>query len=171
MTTCVHPELWNQHKGDSVMSKRLRVVLVACLMTIASIVLIQYGRPIVRSATASESPAVSAQDQLHQKLVERKQLLDQVVKELELSVKFGRGSITSLEYRQAEEAALRAGLDLCQSKEERISIFEEVLKSYATREKQLELEFELGYRPPADMREAKLARLGVEIALLKEQLR
>ena len=153
------------------MSKKSRVVLVTCLMTIASIVLIQYGRPILRSATASESPAVSVQDQLHQKLLERKKLLDQVVEEMKVSIKFGRVSITSPEYRQAEEAALQAGLDLCQSKEERISIFEEVLKSYAAREKLLEMEFEVGQRAPADIREAKVARLGVEIALLKEQLR
>lgn len=153
------------------MSNRMRVVLVACLMAIVSIFLVQHERSILRSVTASESSDQSAQDQLRQKMVERKQLLDQVVKEIELSLQFGRGSVNSIEYRQAKEAALRAGLDLCQSKEERISIFEEILKLYDKHDKLLELEFKVGQRGTADMREAKLTRLEVEIELLKEQIR
>ncbi len=153
------------------MSTQLRVVLVACLMTIASIVLIQYGRPILGSATASESPAISAKDQLHQKLVERKQLLDQVVKEMELSIKFGRGSVNSLEYRHAKEAALRAGIDLCQSKGERVAIYREALKLYLEHEKTLEQEVKIGKLPKSSLREAKVSRLEVEIEFLREQLK
>jgi len=153
------------------MSKKSRVVLVACLMAIASIVLIQYGRPILRSATASESPAVSTQDQLHQKLVERKKLLDKIVEEMELSIKFGHVSVHSLEYRHAKEAALRAGIDLCQSKGERIAIYRETLKLYLEQEKLLELELEIGQLPRSRLREAKVTRLAVEIELLKEQLK
>ncbi len=139
------------------MSKHFRVVLVAFLTMIASIVFVQIGLPILRPVSASESSVGSTQDQLHKKFVERKQLLDRIVEEAKLSLQFGRGSINSLEYRQATEAALRAGIDLCQSKEERISIFDEILKLYATREKQLELEFKAGKRGTSDMREAKLA--------------
>jgi hypothetical protein len=153
------------------MSKRLRVVLVACLMAIASIVLIQYGRPILRSATASESPAVSTQDHLHQKLVERKKLLDIIVGEMELTIKSGRGSVHSLEYRHAKEAALCAGIDLCQSKGERIAIYREALRLYLEQEKLLELEFEVGQLPKSRLREAKVTRLAVEVELLREQLK
>jgi len=150
------------------MSKRLRVVTVAFLMAVASIVFVQNGLPLFSSVTASESSAVSAQDQLHQKFVERKKLLDQTVEEIKLSMQFGRGSLVA--YRQAKEAALRAGLALCQTKEERINIFDEILTFYTESEKLLEFEIKAGQRGRPDLREAKLARLEVEIERLKEHL-
>ena len=154
------------------MSKRFKTKLVAFLTITFSVVLVQIGRPIEGSATATASPGSSTQNHLHQKLLERKHLLDQVVDEAKLSIELRSGTlIRSPEYRQAKEAALRAGIDLCQSKDDRINIYREISKLYVQHENQLGSEVKSGKLHKSSLREAKIHRLEVEIELLREQLK
>ena len=150
------------------MAKRLRVFLLVCFAAAVSILFVQLCPPIQRTVTAAETTSDSAQNQLNQKLLERKQLLEDELALIQRLVEDGRSSQTK--YIQAKEDVLRATIDMCHSKEERISILNEILSLYVEREKLLEIEMKAGQLGQSGMREAKLARLDVEIEILKEQL-
>ena len=150
------------------MTKRLSVSLMVCFVVAVSIVFVQLCLPIQRTVTAAEATPDSAQDQLHQKLLERKQLLDQEAEEVKR--RFDVGSGTSSEYLQAKEAALRAGIDLCQSKVDKINVYKQILEAFTQVDKLTEMETTVGQRSLSDLRKTKVARLNIEIELLKVQL-
>ena len=90
--------------------------------------------------------------------------------EIEQRIAFGYDAYTSEVYFQAKEAALRAGIDLSESMEDRMNLYNDILKLYVPREKQLELEVKAGQRSQSDLNKIKVERLNVEIEMLKEQL-
>ena len=150
------------------MSQRYKVGLAALVVVVVITELILNGHSSLGSVTAAESLSASTQTQLKQKLLEKKQLLEQVVNERKIAIEIGRGSQSSLE--QAREAVLRVGIELCDSKEDRAKIYNEIIQSYAEREKSLELQVKAGQLHTSSLREAKVDRLDVEIEMLKNQL-
>ena len=150
------------------MSQRYKVILVALVVFVLITGLILDGHSILRSGAAAESPTTSAQNQLKQKLLEKKQLLEQVVNERKIAIEMGRGSQSSL--TQAQEAVMRVDIELCDSKEDRAKIYNEIIQSYAEREKSLELQVKAGQPHTSSLREATVNRLDVEIEMLKDQL-
>ena len=150
------------------MVKRLRVLLMVCFVVAVSIVSVQFCVPVPGIAMAGESTTDSLQEQLHQKLMQRKQLLD--VEAEEIKKRFEFGSETSKEYLQAKEAALRAGIELCQSKEEQLDIYKQILDLYTQIEQRVEVVKNMGQLSMSDLRKSQVARLEIEIELLKVQL-
>jgi hypothetical protein len=161
------------------MSQRYKVILVALVVFVVITGLILDGHSMLRSGTAAENPTASAQSQLKQKLLEKKQLLEQVVNEYKQGIDQGRYFSHSLEYMRAQEAVLRVDIELCDTKDKRAKIYNEIIRLYTERERQIERENEvrmkLGQGSRSAMREGmrklKLDRLEVEIEMLKDQLK
>lgn len=123
----------------------------------------------------TETPATTASADnsvLHAKIrqvrLERKKSLERIAKEREIALKHGRGTLR--DYRQAKVAALLAGIDLCDTKAERIEIRREKLKLMTDIEKTMEMEYQAGQRPEENLHQSRIARMEAEIDLLKEQL-
>jgi hypothetical protein len=150
------------------MSWRNKVMLAALVVVIVITGFILNGHSIPGSVTAAEGLTASTQRQLKQKLMKKRQLLEQEVDAHKIAIEMGRGSQSSL--KQAREAVMRVDIELSDSKEERAKIYAEIIQFYAEREKSLELQVQAGQRPMFSFREAQLDRLDVEIEMLKDQL-
>jgi hypothetical protein len=167
--------IFAKEERDSTMSKSLKAILAASLITFVSAVLLQNHRlNIVRSARAAESSSVKTentvtQERLHQLLLERKQILDGIADNIKKQMKFGRGVLR--EYSQARKTALLAGIDLCQTKEERISIRREIVRLHDAIGKQIQMEADVGQIGTNGLSKARADRLKSEIELLREQLK
>ena len=157
------------------MSKLMRVMLSVSLVVMTFTVLQQYKHlGTSRSAMAAETataqaPAAQTHYLLRQLLLERKRLLERNVEEMKRSLEYGQGSVS--DYTQARITAVLAGIDLCDTKADRIEIHSEVIKLWKEIEKQMEREIERGQRPAVEMNKISVARLEAEIDLLKELLR
>ena len=114
------------------MSNSFKAILATLLVALVSTILLQNQHlAVFRSAGATEAASVEAADtplqrQLHQLLLERKAIFDSYAAVEKLSLKYGRGSIRDLS--RAQQAALLAGIDLCNTKEERIRIRQDILR-------------------------------------------
>ena len=109
------------------------------------------------------------QKQLRALLLERKQLMDSSSDRAELLMTAGR--MEFVEYAQLKKAALLAGINLCNTKQERIEIHMEVVKLSIQVSENVERMAESGRASSQEWHDAKLARLEAEIALLQERLK
>ena len=159
------------------MSRPLKATLVALLMITASAIFMQDNNgnasKLAKAAETPTAPLTQAssnaiQDQIRQLLLERKRLLERNAEDMKKSVEYGQGSMS--DYTQARITALLAGIDLCDTKAERIEIHSEVIKLWKEVEKEMERAFYNGQRPAAGLNKIRVARLEAEIDLLKEQL-
>ena len=121
------------------------------------------------TSTTVQAAGNATQDRLRQLLLERKQLLDKIAEIAKMSVEAGRRN--AAEYAQAEQAALLAGIDLCNNKSERIEIHSEIVKLYRDLERSTERLVEMGDSTQVQVDKVRAIRLESEIGLLKEQLR
>ncbi len=125
--------------------------------------------PATTTASANNSALRAAlQAKIRQVLLERKTYLERIAKEKEIALKLGRGTLR--DYKQARVAALLAGIDLCDTKAERIEIRRENLKLLTDIEKSMEREYRTGHLPEGALHQHRIARMEAEINLLKEQL-
>lgn len=159
------------------MSRPLKAVLTAWLVIAAvAVFLLDGNRTTTRSARATESLASTTvqaagnatQEQLRQLLLERKQLLEKMADNMKQYVEAGRASGSA--YAKAKEAAMLAGLDLGNTKAERIEIRRAIVELYKEAEAWTKRRAATGRAPQSEMDEARVARLEAEIDLLKEQL-
>ena len=157
------------------MLKPMRAILAVLLIALVSTVLLQNNSPnALESPKAAESPAADPttsviQERLHQLLLERKSILDGIAETIERQMKFGRGNL--IEYTQARKTALLAGIDLCESKDERISIRKDIVKLHDAIDRQIHLEADAGQIGTIGLNGARALRLESEIELLREQLK
>ena len=89
------------------------------------------------------------------------------LKDIELQVQAGRA--TKSDYVRVKKAALLAGIELCNTKSERLEIRREIVNLYIELEELNKRRVEAGLMP--DTRKARINRLEAEIDLLKEQLK
>jgi hypothetical protein len=157
------------------MSKSLKAIFSVLLIILVSTVLLQNRRlNIFKSARAAEtSPAQAAsnitQERLQQLLLERKNMLDDVAATIKKQLTYGLGGLR--EYSQAKKTALLAGIDLCETKEERISIYKEIVQLHDAIDSQNQMEATAGKIGQQGLAQARADRLASEIDLLREQLK
>ena len=157
------------------MSKPSKAILAALLISLISTVLLQNHRlDTMRSARAVESSSVqtgnaATQEQLQRLLLERKSILDGMAENIKRQMAFGRGVLR--EYSQAKKAALLAGIDLCETKEERIGIRKEIVQLHDAIDRQIQMEATAGQIGQQGLAQARADRLDSEIDLLREQLK
>ena len=124
--------------------------------------------PEIPSSTTGQAGSNAIQDQMRQLLLERKHLLERNAAEIKNSFQHGRESAS--DYVRARIAALLAGIDLCNTKAERIEIHNEVVKLWIELERSMEAEYRGGQLSVGGLNHVKIARLEAEMDLLKEQL-
>jgi len=160
------------------MSRPLKTTLVALLMITASSIFMQDNNGnasnMAKAAETLTAPLTQAsrnaiQDQIRQLLLDRKRILERHAEEMKKFLEYGRGTLS--DYTQARITALLAGIDLCDTKAERIEIHTEVIKFWKEVEKAMERDIASGQRPAIEMNKIRVAILEAEIDLLKEQLK
>ena len=167
--------IFKQQERGSKMSKPMKAILVALLIALVSSVLLQNHRlTVLKSAWAAETRSVQTANtathkQLHQLLLKRKDVLDSIVDNINRRRESGRWDLR--EYSRAKKTALLAGIDLCETKEERVGIRKEIVQLHDAIDRQILMETAAGAIGPQGLAEAKAARLESEIDLLREQLK
>ena len=157
------------------MSKLAKVILAILLVVITFNVLLQTHPGILRPATAIETSTAQSpnaqqkQNKLHQLLLERKRILDAIAEDAKRSVEAGRLSMA--EYMDAKTASLSAGIELCETKDDRVKIYAEIVKVHEESEAWTKRRFEHGQAGQVDLAKAKVARIESEIDLLRERLK
>ena len=160
------------------MSKPLEASLAALLIITVSSIFLRYDSgyalKLVKAAetqtpTQVQAPGDAPHDHLRKLLLERKQILDRIAEDIEVRLKHGAGTIS--EYGQAKKAALLAGIDLCNTKSERIEIHEEIVKLYKELEEHDKRRAEAGMIGQEGLSMVRVARLEAEIDLLREELK
>ena len=157
------------------MSKLMRVMLSVSLVVMTFTVLQQHKHlGMSRSAAAAETataqaPAAQTHYLLRQLRLERKRLLDEIAEDIKRTMEAGQSSMTV--YMEARIASLTAGIDLCETKEDRIAIHAEIIKLHGKTEALITRLVESGQAHQVDLDKAKVARLESEIDLLKEKLK
>jgi outer membrane protein TolC len=81
-----------------------------------------------------------------------------------------RGAASLDDVQQARGAVLRAQLDLCDTKEERVKLLESIVKEAREWEQTARKSVRSGSSPPIDGMRATLARLDAELALEKAKV-
>ena len=152
------------------MSPRFRVIGLVSLIVVTIVGFMLNSHSILGSVTAAENLTASAKSQLKNKLQEKRQLLEQVVNLHKYRIEQGVGSSTSVEYMKAQEAVLRVDIELCDTKEDRTRLYNEIIQLYTDHEKLIESQVKAKQLFESDLNEAKLARLEIEIELLKDQI-
>jgi len=162
------------------MSRTLITGLVSSAVTIFAVLAISPagmhpgGFNAAQAAGASE-PGVVAERQenyeseLQQLLMERKIALSRIVESMKLFLESGRVGFD--EYRDANIALLRAEMDLCKTRNERLKILEKIVQFHRTCEAQMARRAAEGRAPEFDVDKAKIARLEAQIELARENLK
>lgn len=131
------------------------------------------GLNVAQAAGASE-PGVaeglnSRQSELQQLLVERKKVLSRIVESMKLFLESGRANID--EYRDAKIALLRAEMDLCSTRNERLDILQKMVQFHSEYEAQVARRAADGRATEMDVNKAKIAGLEAQIELIREKLK
>ena len=156
------------------MLKPMKAVLAVLLIAFVCSVLLQNHRPtVLKSAGAIESSSaqtgsVATEEQLLELLLERRNLLDSIVDNINSRRETGLWNLR--DYFLAKKAAFLAGVDLSETKEERIGIRKGIVLLHDVMDRHIQLEVSTGQIGRRGLAEARVARLESEIDLLREQL-
>jgi outer membrane protein TolC len=159
-----------------VMTKRTMQIIVFVVVIGSFFWLINYHPGHVTLAAAADSPQVTniakapnaTETKLHQLLLERKQILQNIVDTIANQYKLG---VTDMEQlQQAKINLLNADLDLDKTPAERINIRSQIVQLYKEAEDSLTTQVAAGRATELELEKAKVARLTEQIELVKEQL-
>lgn len=129
---------------------------------------------VVQAANASETGVVAEgsenrESELQQLLMERKRLLSRIVESMKIFLESGRVGID--EYRNANIALLRAEMDLCKTRNERLDILQKIVQFHITCEAYVARRAAEGRATQINVNKAKVARLEAQIELARENLK
>ena len=129
---------------------------------------------VAQAADASETGVVAEGREIHeselqQLLMERKRLLTHIVQSMKFFLESGRVGIE--EYRDANISLLRAEMDLCKSRDDRLKILEKIVQFHTTCEERVARRAANGRATEMDVNKVKVARLEAQIELIRENLK
>lgn len=162
------------------MSRTLITGLVFLSVTIIAVFMISGagmnpgGFNVAQTAEASETGIAAKrrekyESELQQLLLDRKKLLSRNVESMKIFLEAGRVGID--EYRDANIALLRAEMDLCKTRDERLDILEKIVQFHRTCEGYMARRAADGRATEMDVNMAKVARLEAQIELARENLK
>lgn len=162
------------------MSRTLITGLVFSAVTIYAVLAISPGGMhvgrcnVARAAEASETGVAAEgrekyESELQQLLAERKRLLSRNVESMKFFFEAGRVSID--EYRDANIALLRAEMDMCKTRDDRLKILEQIIQFHKTCEAWVARRAVEGRATEIDVSRAKVAMLEAQIELARENLK
>jgi len=130
------------------------------------------GFNLAQAAGASEPIVAEGREkyesELHQLLTERKRLLSRNVESMKIFLESGRIGID--EYRDANIALLRAEMDLCKTRDDRLKILEKIIQFQITCEARVARRAAEGRANQMNVNIAKVATLEAQIELIRENL-
>jgi len=129
---------------------------------------------LAQTAKASETDVAAQarkkyEKELQQMMLERKILLTRNVESMKIFAESGRVDIG--EYRDANVALLRAEMDLCKTKDERLDILEKIIQVHKKYKEQVARRIALGQSSEIELNKAKVATLETRIELVREKLK
>ena len=150
----------------------LAVMIFAAIVISQAVMYPGYSN-VAQAAEVSETEVVaegreSHESELQKLLIERKKLLTRIVQSMKIFLEAGRVGID--EYRDANIALLRAEMDLCRTRNERIDILQKMVQFHTTCEAYVERRAAEGRATRIDVERAKIARLEAQIELIRENL-
>ncbi|MGB2866702.1 MAG: hypothetical protein WBC05_25450 [Sedimentisphaerales bacterium] len=161
------------------MSRTLITGLVFSAVTIVTVLAISPGGMypgglnVAQAAGASEPGAAegrnSLENELQQLLTERKRLLSRIVESMKIFLESGRVGLE--EYRDANVALLRAEMDLCKTRDDRLKILEKIIQFHTECEAWAARRAAEGRATEMGVNRAKLATLAVQVELAREKLK
>lgn len=162
------------------MSRTLITGLVFFAVTIVAVFMISgagMNPDVFNVAQAAEASEMSAatetrekyESELLQLLLERKTLLSRNVESMKIFLESGRIGID--EYQDANIALLRAEMDLCKTRNDRLKILEKIIQFHRTCEAWVARRAAEGRATQMDVNVAKVARLEAQIELIRENLK
>jgi len=161
------------------MSRTLITGLVFSAVTIFAVLAISPAKMHpggfnVAQAVGASEPGVpegldSRQSELQQLLLERKKVLSRIVESMKLFLESGRADFN--EYRDAKIALLRAEMDLCSTRNERLDILQKMVQFHSEYEAQVARRAADGRATEMDVSRAKVAGLEAQIELVREKLK
>jgi hypothetical protein len=162
------------------MSRKLITGFVVLIVTIFAVLIISGSGVksdsfnVVQAAKASETDAAAKgreeyEKELQELLTERKQLLSDVVASMKIFLESGRIGLD--EYMRANVALLRADMDLCKTKDERLEILRKIVQLHRECEAWIARRAAEGRATEADVKKAKVGTLEAQIELLREKLK
>jgi hypothetical protein len=114
-------------------------------------------------STRTEAAEDAKDTKLTKLLKERLAILKEIAAETEKA--FKSGAMQAERLIEANEAVLKAELDLCKSDKERIAVLEKLVTTAKQREEQFERLVKLAAIPNSALLKSKVSRLEAEIAL------
>ena len=162
------------------MSRTLITGLVFSAVTIFAVLAISPagmhpgGFNVTQAADASETGVVNEgrenqESELQKLLFERKKVLSRIVESMKLFLESGRVDFN--EYRDANIALLRAEMDMCRNREERLEIMQKIIQFHSEYETQVTRRAAEGRATEMDVNKAKVTRLEARIELIREKLK
>src|SRR4030042_1423778 len=162
------------------MSRTLITGLVFSAVTIFAVLAISPagmhpgGFNVTQAADASETGVVNEgrenqESELQKLLFERKKVLSRIVESMKLFLESGRVDFN--EYRDANIALLRAEMDMCRNREERLEIMQKKIKFHSEYETQGTRREAEGRAHAIDVNKAKVTRLEARMELIREKLK
>ena len=159
------------------MSRKLIKGLVFLIVTIFAVLILfdsgmNLGRSnVTKAAELSETSKSPEQfkNELRQLLLERKIVLSSIVDSMKIFVDSGRIGLD--EYIDANIALLRAEMDLCKTKDERLDILEKIIQFNKKYEEHVAKMIAIGQSTEIGLNKAKVAVLDAQIELVREKLK
>lgn len=157
---------------------RTRLIFSAVIMSVVLAIFMagmHAGRiNVAQAADASETGVVAegpenSESELQQLLAERKRVLSRIVQSMKLFLESGRAGFD--EYRDAKIALMRAEMDLCRTRNERLDILQKIVEFHTECEAQVARRAADGRATEMDVNKAKVVRLEVQIELVRESLK
>jgi outer membrane protein TolC len=132
------------------------------------------GFNVAQVVNASETGVVAEgsenrESELQQLLAERKKVLTRIVESTKLFYESGRVGIE--EYRDANIALLRAEIEMCSTRNERLEILQKMIQLNKEVEAQITRRASEGRATGMEVNKAKAARLEAQIELARENLK
>ena len=155
------------------MSRTLITGLVFSAATIFAVLAISpAGFNAAQAAEASEQSIEGGREkyesELKELLMERKRILSGIVESMKIFFESGRADPD--EYRDANIALLRAEMDLCKTRDERIEILKKIIEFHKTHITWVERRAAEGRVPQYNVDKVKIAMLEAQIELARENL-
>ena len=161
------------------MSRTLKTVFVFLAVTLFVVFMISGAGMNLGSFNAAQvagasEPGIaegrkSQENELQELLMERRRILSRIVESMKIFLESGRISID--EYRDANIALLRAEMDLCKTRDNRLEILEKIVQFHRTHEAQMAKRAADRRATEIDVERAKVARLEAQIELIWEKLK
>jgi len=120
------------------------------------------------SQVAAAKEQANLQSQLRQLQIQRREILDKLVHRMEVFLESGRIGID--EFMEANVKLVRAELDLCRTKAERLEVLQKTVKFLTTCEGMAVKRAGAGRATDIDVDKVRAAVLGARIELAREQM-